>query len=208
MAMTPGTTAAMCPVISIQSRRVPRRLRSRIAPGRQPSSTHSCDRSPGRRERRPPVGEPASSAARHFRQDPDRLFRLPPRQFEELIAELLQGFGFAVELTQATRDGGRDIIAVAHNPARLKYLIECKRYAKTRRVGIAPVQRLHGVARAEGATKGILVTTAKGFTKPAQAFLDKERWLLEGHGFDGLVKWLDEYDKFQMIRMVVPEARF
>jgi restriction system protein len=100
----------------------------------------------------------------YFRQHPNELYKLDPRNFEELVAELFQGFGFDVELTAQTRDQGRDVIAIAHKPANIRFLIECKRYAAERAVGIAPVQRLLGVVTSEQATKGILVTTARRFT--------------------------------------------
>lgn len=137
----------------------------------------------------------------YFRQYPQRLYDLTPRQFEELIAELFDGFGFDVELTAATRDMGRDVIAVQNGPARLKYLIECKRYAKENKVGLAVVQRLHGVTIAEGANKGILATTS-GFTDPAFNALRQTPWLLEGRDFDGLVEWLNLYQKFRMAYLI------
>jgi len=134
----------------------------------------------------------------YFCRHPDQLYSLTPRQFEEVIAEMLFGFGFLVEVTQRTRDGGRDIIAVYNEPIGIKLLVECKRYAKNKTVGIAPVQRLHGVSRAEGATKGILVTTAPRFTQPAERFLKEQEWLLEGRAFGGLLDWLNTYQQFRM----------
>ena len=44
-----------------------------------------------------------------LRQRPDSIYELPPRKFEELLAELLTDRGWEVELTPATRDGGKDI---------------------------------------------------------------------------------------------------
>jgi hypothetical protein len=117
-------------------------------------------------------------------------------------AEILSGFGFLVELTQRTRDGGRDIIAISSEPIGMKLLVECKRYGRRKTVGIAPVQRLHGVCRADGATKGILVTTAPRFTQPAKRFLKEQEWLLEGRAFAGLVDWLTLYQQFQMAKHV------
>jgi HJR/Mrr/RecB family endonuclease len=34
------------------------------------------------------------------------------RLFEEFVAELFHEFGYEVELTKRTRDGGRDVIAI------------------------------------------------------------------------------------------------
>lgn len=62
-----------------------------------------------------------------FHKYPDELKIMDRRKFEELVAELFGGFGYDVELTKHTRDGGRDIIAVKREEVQVKYLIECKR---------------------------------------------------------------------------------
>lgn len=133
---------------------------------------------------------------RHFRQNPIQLHLLSSRKFEEVIAELFIGFGFEVELTKQTRDGGRHIIAINHKIARAKYLIECKRWKPGNTVGIDVVQRLHGVSMSEGATKGIVATTSK-FTKPAKDFLDLYEWVLDGRDLKGLTEWLNLYQLSQ-----------
>lgn len=134
----------------------------------------------------------------YFARHPERLYSLTPHQFEEFVGELLEEFNYYVELTQRTRDGGRDIIAISNEPVGIKLLVECKRYARDRTVGIAPVQRLHGVCRADRATKGILVTTAHRFTNPAERFLREQEWLVEGRAFSGLLEWLKMYQRFQI----------
>ncbi len=135
----------------------------------------------------------------YFARYPKHLYGLGSRQFEELIAEIWDAFGFEVELTRRTRDGGKDIIAIRSKPERLMYLIECKRYGPNNPVGIDIVQRLFGVTYLEGADKGVIVTTSR-FTKPALETLRKANWLLEGHDFNGLSRWLDKYQKIQMYK--------
>lgn len=129
----------------------------------------------------------------HFLKHPTHLRSMDSRHFEELIAELFDGFGYAVELTKSTRDGGRDVIAIGNRKiAESKYLIECKRYAETNKVGIQPVRSLHGVVVDERATKGIIVTTSS-FTTPAEEFLQRNKWTLEGRDFEGVLEWLRMY---------------
>jgi len=133
----------------------------------------------------------------YFLKNPTHLRSMKPRDFEQLIAELFDAFGFAVELTQSTRDNGRDIIAIGNeNIAASKYLIECKRYAESNKVGIQPVRSLYGVVNDERATKGILVTTSS-FTAPAEEFLQRNKWVLEGRAFDGIMAWLREYQRLK-----------
>ena len=64
----------------------------------------------------------------YFLQNPIAMKTMDRRKFEELVAELFSGFGYEVELTQKTRDGGKDIIAICNrHEIKSKYLIECKR---------------------------------------------------------------------------------
>ena len=45
----------------------------------------------------------------------EKLYDIDPRKFEELVASILEDLRFSIELTQATRDGGWDIIANVKN---------------------------------------------------------------------------------------------
>lgn len=83
--------------------------------------------------------------------------------FEHLIRELFekefQSNGGEVKVTQASRDGGVDAIAFDPDPIRGgKIVIQAKRYINT--VGVSAVRDLYGTVVNEGATKGILVSTA------------------------------------------------
>jgi len=83
--------------------------------------------------------------------------------FEHLIRELFekefQSNGGEVKVTQASRDGGVDAIAFDPDPIRGgKIVIQAKRYTNT--VGVSAVRDLYGTVLNEGATKGILVSTA------------------------------------------------
>jgi len=76
--------------------------------------------------------------ARH----PRAAYELPPRRFEELIAHVFERFGYDVELTAQSRDGGYDISAVRRAETDLRLLIECKRYTPPNKVGRPILQRL------------------------------------------------------------------
>jgi restriction system protein len=83
--------------------------------------------------------------------------------FEHLIRELFeQEFsqnGGEVKITRASRDGGVDAVAFDPDPIRGgKIVIQAKRYTNV--VGVSAVRDLYGTVMNEGATKGILVTTA------------------------------------------------
>jgi restriction system protein len=83
--------------------------------------------------------------------------------FEHLIREIFEKEfsqnGGEVKITQASRDRGVDAIAFDPDPIRGgKIVIQAKRYAHT--VDVSAVRDLYGTVLNEGATKGILVTTA------------------------------------------------
>lgn len=83
--------------------------------------------------------------------------------FEHLIRELFekefQKNGGEVRVTRASRDGGVDAIAFDPDPIKGgKIVIQAKRYTNT--VGVSAVRDLYGTVVNEGATKGILVSTA------------------------------------------------
>lgn len=83
--------------------------------------------------------------------------------FEHLVRQLFEkefaSRGGEVKVTQASADGGVDAIAFDPDPITGgKIIIQAKRYTKT--VGVSAVRDLYGTVMSEGASKGILVTTA------------------------------------------------
>ncbi len=129
--------------------------------------------------------------ARH----PEWLRKLDPRRFEELIADLFERQGFEVTLTPRTRDGGKDIYAVKNDQyGKSLYLIECKRYAATNKVGVETVRGLYGVVSAENATKGIIATTSS-FTRDAIDFASPLEYKMSLRDYETLKQWLAEYSE-------------
>lgn len=84
-------------------------------------------------------------------------------EFEHLVRQVFEkefaSRGGEVKITQSSADGGVDAIAFDPDPITGgKIIIQAKRY--TRPVGVSAVRDLYGTAQSEGASKGILVTTA------------------------------------------------
>jgi hypothetical protein len=128
----------------------------------------------------------------YFACHSDELKSIDRRRFEEFVAELFRGFGYEVELTARTRDGGRDVIAIGGREIEGRYLIECKRPDAEHKVGVRAVRELYGVKTYESATKAILATTAF-FTRDALLFFERRRWELEPRDFNGLLQWVHQY---------------
>ncbi|MBM4055646.1 MAG: restriction endonuclease [Planctomycetes bacterium] len=83
--------------------------------------------------------------------------------FEHMIRELFEKefsqSGGEVKVTRSSRDAGVDAVAFDPDPIRGgKIVIQAKRYTNT--VGVSAVRDLFGTVMNEGATKGILVSTA------------------------------------------------
>lgn len=126
----------------------------------------------------------------NVRRDPKTLFEIESRQFELLIERMLQRQGFETMATPASRDGGRDILAVLNNEVgSFLLLVECKRYAQDNPVGVELVRQLHGVVQQERATAGVLITTSY-FTEPAREFQRSIRYQLSLVDYEGLLEWL------------------
>jgi len=128
----------------------------------------------------------------YFLTHPEEMKTMNRRLFEEMIAEVFKGFGYEVELTKQTRDGGKDIIAIKRSKVSVKYLIECKRPKTSTLIGISPVRELYAVKVDEKATKAILATTTS-FTSGAKEFFDRHIWELEPRDFSGILEWIEDY---------------
>lgn len=109
----------------------------------------------------------AEALSRIYRE-PQLIHELTPRKFEEFVAELLSRLGYEVELTPASKDGGKDIcVARKDHLGTFMYVVECKKYSPANPVKVNLVRQLSGVVQAERATAGILVTTSS-FTRGAR----------------------------------------
>ena len=138
---------------------------------------------------------------REIAKHPTILQTIERRRFEELIAELFNGFGYDVELTGRTRDGGKDIIAVKNvDSINLRYLIECKRPDPGNPVTVSTVRELLGVRTDDPATKALLVTTTD-FTKDAKSLIDRHRWHLEGKIYNDIILWINNYNRIKGIEL-------
>jgi restriction endonuclease Mrr len=125
-----------------------------------------------------------------MRRNPDLMYKISHRQFEELIYELFEELGYAVELTSPTRDGGCDLVAFTEDKIgiRTKYIIEAKHYKPENRVGVSFVRQLSAVRQKFGAHHGILITSSS-FTKDAIKE-NKEFYGLHLKDYDVLLKWI------------------
>lgn len=130
----------------------------------------------------------------HLSKNPLGLYQLHPKEFEEVIAEMYSIEGYTTELLGSWNqaDGGIDILAVKRDiggfPTRTA--IQCKRYARNRRVSVAPIRSLAGVLDRFRAHAGVIVTSSD-FTRPAREEADAFFWKINLMNYQGLVEALE-----------------
>ncbi|MCX5520736.1 restriction endonuclease [Kaistia defluvii] len=127
--------------------------------------------------------------------DATNLASMDWEDFEHLVRELFEKEfatrGGEVKITQASSDGGVDAVAFDPDPITGgKIVIQAKRYTRT--VGVNSVRDLYGTMQHEGASRGILITTADygadahsfASGKPITLFTGANLlYLLEKHGY-------------------------
>ena len=124
-----------------------------------------------------------------FHANPQFAFQITPRQFEQLVAELLKKEGFTANLTKQTHDGGKDIfIAQNSSLGNFMYYIECKQYSPENKVGVNLVRELYGTLSHDRATAGLMVTTSS-FSKEAIEFAQNIKYQLSLKDFIDLKQW-------------------
>jgi hypothetical protein len=112
----------------------------------------------------------------YFASNPDDLLKATPRQFEELIAELLGRLGYtAIDLSPEGRDGGVDITAYIEHPFGIeRVIVQCKRYTPPRKIGEPIIKQLLTDVDIQRAARGLIVTTSM-LTAPARLLVESFR---------------------------------
>lgn len=140
---------------------------------------------------------PPDDLIRLLKSNPRLLYDIPPRRFEEVVAELFHDLGYDVELTQQTRDRGIDLVAVRRTssvPFDHRFLVQCKRNSARNRVGVEVVYSMLGVGTVEPHT-GLVIATTSTFTRPARqlAELSSVQWRLHLKDYDVIRSMLERY---------------
>lgn len=130
----------------------------------------------------------------YLKRHPETLYQIRPRQFEVLVAEILSSYDWEVQLTPVAKDGGYDIFAISKerpHGVKTSWIIECKKYARENKVGVAIVRQLYAVKSNLKVANALLATTSF-FTKGAIQF-KASRYDIELKDYPGLLEWINEY---------------
>jgi hypothetical protein len=142
----------------------------------------------------PAVKEVYSHLIKEIAKSPSRIFSLKPRQFETIIAEILDNQGWLVELTAETHDGGYDIFAVSKKePSSMKtgFIVECKLYSPQNKVGIEVARQLLHV-KSELHVPGALIVTSSDFTSGVYNYA-ANRLDFDTKNFNKILEWCRNY---------------
>lgn len=140
---------------------------------------------------------PLADLRRFLRRHPTHLAHVNPVVFEELIAECLKSAFPNSELVKVGGNRDRGIDLMLFNTFGEKYLVQIKRRSNIdRNEGVEVVRQLNGVVFRENAAKGLVVTTARNYTRDAI----QETWVKSDNGiwqsidllgYEDITKWLN-----------------
>ena len=99
---------------------------------------------------------------RLINEDPDVIFKIDHRKWEEMVAAIYQQEGYdEVTLTPRSGDGGRDVIAVKHGHRCVRFIDQVKAYKPGHLVTAEEVRALGFTLMSDqNATKGFVTTTS------------------------------------------------
>jgi len=137
----------------------------------------------------PTYADVYAETTEYFAQHSDRLQLLQWRQFEELLHTIFRNNGFRSELGPGGNDGGVDHRLYSNDVfPEVLTLVQAKRYAPHRPIGLESVQALFGAVTSEGADNGLFVTTSR-FLPSSHRFADKECRSLRLAGPEEVACW-------------------
>jgi len=116
------------------------------------------------------------------------LEKLTWREFEDLMAEILKESGWIITPMGYTNDKGIDIIAARTiDPGiPIRMMVQCKKYARMRPVGISVVREVWAVQWQNGFHQAMVATTSS-FTRGA---VDRaEAWYIDLRDHDAIISW-------------------
>ena len=121
--------------------------------------------------------------------NPELLKSINWRDFEKLLAYVLEKFEYEIELNRGTKDGGVDIIAIKKDTpfGPNRYLIQAKRWKN--KVGVEPVRSLIWAHNEYRVTKSCLATTS-AFTKGAWDLANQYKWQVELKDYEKIIEWI------------------
>jgi restriction system protein len=113
------------------------------------------------------------------------------RDFEKLVAQLLEKSGWKMELTQGSKGGGIDVVAAMEDSevGLIKSLWQTKKFHPSNKVQINVVRELSAIRDDQKATKGMIVTTSS-LSKGALNWIRRDEYRLRYKDKNDIENWV------------------
>lgn len=140
------------------------------------------------------ITPPWAELCKYLSSQPSLLHQIEPRTFELLVAEMFHSYGWEVEVTAQSRDGGFDIIAMRRQfPNNIRVLVEAKRWSPNRPVGVSIVRSLYGLRASQSFSQVVLATSSYVSQPAKQEFMKVVPWELDFIERDAILRWCKTY---------------
>jgi HJR/Mrr/RecB family endonuclease len=127
--------------------------------------------------------------------DSKLLYQLSWEKFEDLMARVLESFGWTISPLARTKDGGVDIIAtrIVLPDVTFRMMVQCKKYSEANKVGVDVIKNVWATKWDKGFHHAMIATTST-FTSGATEYADQ--WKFEMRDHDLIHKYcVDYYDR-------------
>ena len=134
---------------------------------------------------------PSFHLLERFLESAAHLDALTWREFEELIADLLEKDGYTVTVGPGTKDGGKDITATKQleEVGQFMSVWQAKKLMPGNKVELAVIRELADTRSQHKASKGVVVTTTY-LTRGALERVQQDQYLLGKVDRDDLLRWI------------------
>jgi hypothetical protein len=130
-----------------------------------------------------------SEVFEYFAKRPERLNSISHRGYERFLDAVFRNNGYRTVLGPGSGDGGVDIRLYGNDViGEVVTLVQAKRYATKRPIGLEAVQALSGAVQDERANRGLFVTTSRYLPSARKFAVRQQRRLVLADSTD-LVGW-------------------
>lgn len=126
----------------------------------------------------------------------DHTAKIHADAFEQITGEILTSHGFSVAFTGRVKNRSADLLAIQRDEhgVLVKYLIECKRYDGSKKVGIEILNAVVGASFRAKVSHALLVTTSSFTSGVFAARAELEDFRLDLHDGAQITEWLSDYE--------------
>jgi len=126
-----------------------------------------------------------------FRKNPDELYNLSPRKYEEFLEVVFQNNGYRTLLGKGSNDGGVDLRLYTNDiVGESVTLVQAKRYKSENPIELQAVQALTAVVDDQKANRGLFVTTSR-YLPCAKNFAARHNSRIQLASSNEVAEWCD-----------------